>query len=93
MFYLICFFKILKICFRDKIRNNGVLKYADATLLSDTVANKLIERRPAKVAMTWISHRRKIQRYTNEGFTSNSKKICERRDQFGTRYLKLFKID
>ena len=50
MFYLICFFKILKICFRDKIRNNGVLKYADATLLSDTVANKLLESRSAKVA-------------------------------------------
>ena len=41
---------------RDKIRNDGELRYADATLLSDMMANKIPESRPAKVAIAWITH-------------------------------------
>ena len=65
---------------RDKIRNDGELRYADATLLSDMMANKIPESRPAKVAIAWITHVGKRQRYAKEYVISNSKKIYAIKD-------------
>ena len=64
VFHLTCLRKILKISWRDKIRNDEVLSHAKSSNLSDMVVKRCIqwtghiirlpEIRPAKIALSWI---------------------------------------
>ena len=66
MFHLSCLPKILKISWKDKIRNHEVLSCAESRNLSQMVAKRRIQltghilclpkTRPAKVAMNWIPY-------------------------------------
>ena len=66
VFHLNCLCKILKISWRDKIRNDRILSRAESRNSSPMVAKRRIqltdhiiclpEIRPAKVAMNWIPH-------------------------------------
>ena len=66
VFHLSCLRKILKIYWRDKIRDDEVLSRAESRNLSDMVTKRCIqltghilrlpEIRPAKVARNWIPH-------------------------------------
>ena len=65
-FHLSCLRKILKIYWRDKIKDDEVLSRAESRNLSDMVTKRRIQLtghilclpkiRPAKVVMNWIPH-------------------------------------